>query len=387
VTIDDFFSTDTGSATVGTTTLVLTVPRAVAAGKKLVLAHGRADVAGSTISGLASVADSKGNTWAVNGAVSIRANQGAVAFAHCDVTTALAAGDTITATLSATAARKFMDVWVCSGLVAGGPSATSGATATANTNSNANGASTTPTASLTTTAANSVVFGAGYFGATGVPAGAGSGYTLDSTRATTDAAPKGWASEHGTAATAGAKSVILSQAASSAWAMAAVAFSPVGNTPPIADAGPAQVNVQPYSTVQLDGTASSDPDGIVVSYAWTQTGGVPVTLTGANTSSPTYRAPGTLAGDTQTFQLVVADVNGATSTATTSVQVRPAAEQIMTASGWAPAKLALITADPGGTTGGGGDPRPGAHADRHPGAGLHPAPVPHRRHRHVGDAG
>jgi hypothetical protein len=47
--------------------------------------------------------------------------------------------------------------------------------------------------------------------------------------------------------------------------------------------------------VTLDGRASYDPDGgNIVAYSWTQvpnSGGVPVTLIGANTASPTFRAP------------------------------------------------------------------------------------------------
>ena len=48
----------------------------------------------------------------------------------------------------------------------------------------------------------------------------------------------------------------------------------------------------PGATVNLDGTGSSDPDaGDTLDYSWTQTGGTAVTLTGADTATPTFTAP------------------------------------------------------------------------------------------------
>ena len=79
------------------------------------------------------------------------------------------------------------------------------------------------------------------------------------------------------------------------------------NLLPLADAGPDQTQTG-NSTVTLDGSGSTDPDGDQINYNWTQTGGPSVTLTGANSVNPTFVAPaGTTSDQTLTFQLTVDD--------------------------------------------------------------------------------
>ena len=92
------------------------------------------------------------------------------------------------------------------------------------------------------------------------------------------------------------------------------------NQPPTADAG-AHQSVNEAAAVTLDGSASSDADGKVVVYTWAQTGGnATVTLDTTNPAKPTFTAPNL--ADTLTFQLMVSDNDGATSTvATTQVTV------------------------------------------------------------------
>ncbi len=90
------------------------------------------------------------------------------------------------------------------------------------------------------------------------------------------------------------------------------------NTPPNANAGADQV-VAPGATVNLDGSASSDSNGTIATYAWTQTAGSAVTLASAGTASTSFAAP-TAAG-TLTFQLTVTDNGGASHSDTVTVTV------------------------------------------------------------------
>lgn len=88
------------------------------------------------------------------------------------------------------------------------------------------------------------------------------------------------------------------------------------NKAPIANAGAMQV-VAAGALVTLNGSASSDPDGTIASYAWTQTAGTTVTLAGASNAQPSFTAPSLSTETTLRFALVVTDNRGATSTPST----------------------------------------------------------------------
>src|SRR3954469_19816928 len=73
-------------------------------------------------------------------------------------------------------------------------------------------------------------------------------------------------------------------------------------TPVVAFAGPDQDVVQ-GKTVTLDGGGST---GAITGFSWNQTAGPSVSLTGANTKTPTFTAPTVAADTTLTFELTVA---------------------------------------------------------------------------------
>ena len=77
------------------------------------------------------------------------------------------------------------------------------------------------------------------------------------------------------------------------------------------------------TTVILDGSSSTDSDGTITSYAWTQVSGSPVTLNDAGTSQASFLAPNSTEDQTLVFQLVVTDNQGtASDPKTTFVQIK-----------------------------------------------------------------
>ncbi|MBI5376829.1 MAG: SBBP repeat-containing protein [Candidatus Schekmanbacteria bacterium] len=105
----------------------------------------------------------------------------------------------------------------------------------------------------------------------------------------------------------------------------------LSKTPPVANAGPDQT-IQEELLVTLDGTASSDTDGTIASYSWSQAGGVSVSLSDDTASQPTFTAPSIdTPEEVLTFTLTVTDNDGLQNTdsvvitVTDSVPVPPVA--------------------------------------------------------------
>ncbi|WP_207064015.1 S8 family serine peptidase [Motiliproteus sp. SC1-56] len=101
---------------------------------------------------------------------------------------------------------------------------------------------------------------------------------------------------------------------------AQVTVHPVNSLPTVNAGGDLSVNE--YAAVTLTGEAS-DPDGTIVDYAWSQTGGEPVQMNGADSASLSFRAP--MVGQSQllSFELTVTDNEGASARDSVAVVVNP----------------------------------------------------------------
>ena len=105
------------------------------------------------------------------------------------------------------------------------------------------------------------------------------------------------------------------------------------NIPPTANAGPDQT-VNQNATVTLDGSASSDRDGSIEYYQWTQTKGPLAVLNEVDQHVAPQKAMFTALnvgpnGDTMVFTLTVFDTDGAISRDTVNVKVNGGAQQRM----------------------------------------------------------
>jgi hypothetical protein len=103
------------------------------------------------------------------------------------------------------------------------------------------------------------------------------------------------------------------------------------NLAPTAVAGTART-VDVGTAVFLNGSASSDPDGTIAGYSWTQTAGTAVALTNPATAQPGFVAPQAVTPTTLTFRLIVTDNRGSASApATVAITVNPNAVPVANA--------------------------------------------------------
>lgn len=90
----------------------------------------------------------------------------------------------------------------------------------------------------------------------------------------------------------------------------------IPNNAPVADAG-FDLELADPGMVTLDGSRSSDPDGDTLTYSWTQVFGETVTLTGADTATPSFQANSGSYG----FVLTVTDGRGGSDSAQVTIRV------------------------------------------------------------------
>jgi hypothetical protein len=96
---------------------------------------------------------------------------------------------------------------------------------------------------------------------------------------------------------------------------------PSPNVLPVANAGPDQTITAPSNSVNLNGSASNDPDGTITAFTWIMFSGQgSVTISNGNTATPAVTG---LNPGTYVFQLTVKDNSGATNTDLVTITVKP----------------------------------------------------------------
>ncbi len=121
----------------------------------------------------------------------------------------------------------------------------------------------------------------------------------------------------------------------------AITVNPVPNQSPVANAG-SNINITlPTNSTTLNGSASSDPDGTITTYAWTKTSG-PATYN-IVTPGGVSTVLNNLVQGTYVFKLQVTDNGGATASSTVTVTVNAAPNQAPVANAGSNINITLPT--------------------------------------------
>ncbi|MGH9941498.1 MAG: Ig-like domain-containing protein [Pyrinomonadaceae bacterium] len=115
----------------------------------------------------------------------------------------------------------------------------------------------------------------------------------------------------------------------------------IGNpAPPMVSAGGDRLGQKDGASITLTGTATAAAGSSIASVLWTQTAGTAVSLSGANTLTPTLTAPSDGSYHALTFQLTASGSNGAQASDSVSVYVVPSdSDDVLTG---VPAQLRAI---------------------------------------------
>ncbi len=184
-------------------------------------------------------------------------------------------------------------------------------------------ACTAPTATIASITPNPAQVGETVSFSSSVSGGSGTGYSYswdfngDGTEDSTQANPSYSYND----AYSGNVSLSITDSASCSRSTTAAIVVQFPNRAPSADVGSGSMTVNENTNVTLDASASSDPDGDTLTYAWTQTSGATVNLSGAASARANFTAPDVASQTALEFQVTVTDPDGLQSSATVTVNV------------------------------------------------------------------
>ncbi len=94
------------------------------------------------------------------------------------------------------------------------------------------------------------------------------------------------------------------------------------NRAPVAQASASAATVRAGTSVELDASASTDPDGVIVDYYWRETSGYGISIQDNNSAHASFIAPDNLAANAElTIQLSVTDNSTTTTTTTLNINI------------------------------------------------------------------